>query len=208
MPLLFNLIIVSGYSSHSLLRCAFCGRNLSTQRSRWPRQEWASAPRAPGSPPQRGAWNGGGPSSSDDGELCEYLSFFKTVSLQSIVIPNPHAICQILNSRRKKLLVNPGWYKKLLKLYRCVCTNAKCGQVRCHLLVGPCQILPQDSTSLLLSILSVCVQFSSKNDTAPLLINHASLIKVYASMVQICGRTILFLSRNWQTTMALIRSIS
>ena len=77
----------------------------------------------------------------------------------------------------------------------------KCGQVRCHLLFCPCQILPHDSISLPLSILLVealCSIFFQT--TQLLLINHALLIKVYASMLQICGWTILFLSRNWQTT--------
>ena len=71
-----NLIISLGCSLNSLFRCAFCGRNISTWRVGRSGQEWASASRAPGSPSQRGAWKGERPSSSDDGQLCEYLFLF------------------------------------------------------------------------------------------------------------------------------------
>ena len=77
----FQLIIFSGYSSHSLFRCAFLGRNLSIQRSWWSGQEWVSAAGVPDSPPKRGEWNGGWPSTSDDGQLCEYLLIFTAFSL-------------------------------------------------------------------------------------------------------------------------------
>ena len=99
----------------------------------------------------------------------------------------------------------------------------ECGQERCHLPACPLPILPQNSCQHHMfaiinftagrPLLDVKLVFSLhqillKNNAPQLLINHASLIKVYASMVQICGHTILFLSLNWKSTMASILSIS
>ena len=89
----------------------------------------------------------------------------------------------------------------------------KCGQVRCHLLACPCQILPQNSCqhhmfAIINSaggqpfldvklVFSLCKTFP-KNNAAQLLINHVSLIKVYAWMVQICGQLFYFSHATYQ----------
>ena len=94
--------------------------------------------------------------------------------------------------------------KMCLHLWSVVKKDATCQ-------LAPCQILPQNSCQHHMfaiinftagrPLLDVKLVFSLhqillKNNAPQLLINHASLIKVYASMVQICGHTILFLSRN------------